>query len=819
MTKAATKTLVLFVGCFGFSILSNAQPTRVRGIVKDAETGEPISYASVYIKGTSVFAYTNDSGAYSIETRLKVDSISVSFLGYISQSEEISRRVTQIVNFNLRSNVTRLDAIVVVPGENPAHRILRAINKNKEKNALKSINYQCNKYSKVHIALSNIDETFKNRRVLKPFKFVFDNVDTNAYTGNTYLPILVAETSSDFYYQKDPYIEKETVQATKISGIQNESVLSFLGGLNQSFNIYDDFMSFYSESGFISPIAGTGLLFYKYYLLDSATLDGHKCYNISFKPRRKQERTFVGEFWVADSSFAIRSMSMRINPQANLNFITDMYSEYSYAPVNDSIWLLKREYIQADLNIAESKRIKGLQGTKTIIYSHYKINEPIPDNIKNRSEKILITDSASSPGTIEKIRPVELSNREAKIYKMVDSIKNVPAFRTAYDIIQTLTEGHYELGKFNLGPYYSVYSYNKVEGHRFRIGGYTNANFSKRVQFDGFMAYGTYDKEFKYYADMLWIIKKSPFIRLTTIFRHDISQVNLDPGEPFYENIFSSYLRRYPFTKLQLIDNAAMRLETDLTNSITNILSINLVKVHVGPYIPFIQKTDSIAIDNINSAELGLGFHIEAGQKFFNTRFRRVRLRNDNPAFDLNITGGVKGLFNGDYNYIKYSVKMSQYLKTNPIGHNRYFIEVGKISGSAPWPLLNVFRGNESYGLSREAFNLMNYYEFIADEFITINTEQHFQGIFFNYIPLLRKLKLREVASVKATIGHLNNNQTQGLLLPSFTYGLDNPYIEAGLGIENIFKFVRVDAVWRVTHQDHPSIEIFGLRINVHFML
>jgi hypothetical protein len=797
---------------------AGAQSTRIRGIVRDAENGEPIAYASVYFKGTSSVAFTNDSGAYILETRLKVDSLSVSFLGYRTKSEKIVRHTKQIINFNLQRNVTKLQEVIVIPGENPAYRILRAIQKNKERNTLKVINYQCNKYSKIQIALSNIDEKFKNRKILKPFKFVFDNVDTNAFTGKIYLPVLFAETSSDYYYQKEPLMERETVQATKISGIQNESVLAFLGTLNQSFNIYDDYMSFYSESGFISPISSLGILFYKYYLLDSVQRSGHKCYYISFKPRRKQERTFVGEFWVADTSFAIQSMNMRVNPEANLNFITDMYAEYNYAPVNDSIWLLNREYIQVDLNLADLKKLKGLQGTKTIIYSKYKLFEPIPPDLKARDEKFVISDSANNPETIDKIRPVELTKKESRVYTMVDSIKNVPAFKTAYDIIQTIVEAHYTIGKYKIGPYFSIYSYNKVEGHRFRIGGTTNAQFNPNLKLTTYVAYGTYDNEFKYYGNVLWVISRKPFIRLTSLYRHDVSQVCFLPDESLNENIISSFLRRYDYTKLQMIDNFTTTLETDLTEGLTNILSSNIMTIHRGTYIPFIKASDFSSVAEVNATELGIGFHFESGQKFFNSKFRRLRLRNDNPAFDISFTAGVKGLNNG-YTYYKYNFLMSHYLKTNPFGFNRYSIEVGKIKGNAPWPLLNVFRGNESYGMNKNVSNMMNYYEFVANEYIIIDSEQHFQGIILNYLPLLRKLKFREVASVRAIFGRMDNHYNKDILLPPFMYKLDKPYVEAGIGLENILKFIRIEAMYRLTHRDHPDIEKVGLRIRLQFML
>ncbi len=795
----------------------SSQVTRIKGIVKDAQTGEPISYATVYVKGTSVATYTNDSGAYIIETRQKIDSITVTFVGYISQTEPVERGVQQIINFNLQPNIVQFQEVIVRPGENPAHRILRQIQKHKEYNRKQLANLQYNRYSKILISINNVDDKFKNRKILQPFKFVFENLDTNSYTGNVNLPIMIAESSVDVYNQFSPPLKKEVVKATKISGIQDQNILNFFGGLDQSFNIYDDFMDFYTESGFISPIAESGLLFYKYYLVDSAYRMGHKCYNISFKPRRKQERTFFGDFWVVDTVFAIQQLSMRLNPQANVNFITDLYAEYNFYPYNDSTWLITREYVQADINLVESKNLKGLQGKKTIIYSNYDLNKPFPTDLKEADDDVLVSNMSSD--SIEKVRPIALTSKEAKTYAMVDSIKNVPAFKTTYNTIKTVIEAHYSFDKFKIGPYFSFYSYNKVEGHRFRIGGYTSEDLSNQLQFTGYVAYGSDDKDWKYYGNLMWIASRKPYIKITTLYRHDVSQVYLAPGELLNENIVSSFFRRFEFTKLQMIDNGALLLESDLAKNLSGNFGISVFKVQPSTYIPFIRLLDSSWVNQINTTQISLGLHYEYGQKFYYTTFYRYRYPNEKPAIDLNLTAGIKDFIGGQYNFLKASLKYSQYLKTNPFGYNKFYIEMGNIFGKVPWPLLNVFKGNETYGFNSTAFNLMNYYEFVANQYLIFSTEQHFQGIFFNYLPVIRRLKLREVATFKLAYGNLTNNYDNTLLIPSFMHPLTRPYSEVGVGVENIFKFLRFDAIYRLSYQKNDNIEKFGIRASLQFIL
>ena len=107
--------------------------------------------------------------------------------------------------------------------------------------------------------------------------------------------------------------------------------------------------------------------------------------------------------------------------------------------------------------------------------------------------------------------------------------------------------------------------------------------------------------------------------------------------------------------------------------------------------------------------------------------------------------------------------------------------------------------------------NLMNYFEFINDSYVSIFYTHHFDGLLFNRIPLLRKLKFREVVHAKGIIGQLSDGNAQYSQLPPYTYTLTRPYYEVGVGIENIFKIGRIDFIWRLNHHEHPGTQRFGI--------
>ena len=281
MKKSLVLSVLLLLVCSVW-----AQSTRVRGKITDAKTGEPLPLVNVVFKGSFVGVTTDFDGVYSIETREAVEELQASFVGYIPQSRKVVPGAYNTIDFKLEPQSFDLEEIKVTPGENPAHAILRKVSQNKKKNNPDRIqSYFCNTYTKMELDLTNVKPGFKNKKLQKNFGFIFDHIDTSVVTGKAYLPVMISEASADYYFRKSPSLSREIVKASRISGIEEDYTLAqFTGHLHANFNLYDNYIDIF-EVRFASPLSDHGLMYYKYFLVDSMQIEGRKTYKIRFHPQ------------------------------------------------------------------------------------------------------------------------------------------------------------------------------------------------------------------------------------------------------------------------------------------------------------------------------------------------------------------------------------------------------------------------------------------------------------------------------------------------------------------------------------------------------
>jgi len=797
-----------------------AQITKVRGKILDTESGEPLPFVNVTFKNSSVGTITNTDGEYFLETRTYYDSVIVSFVGYKKKSQFVYKDRFQEINLSLEPNIFALEEIVIKPTENPAHPILRNIIANKEKhNPRKFDSYNYKLYNKVEIDINNVDDKMRESKLLKNFQFIFDYVDTSAITGKSYLPIFITESFSDYYFNRNPRVEREIINATKISGIENASISQFTGKMYQNINIYENFETVF-EPGFVSPIADFGLTYYKYYLIDSAFIGDKWCYQISFIPKRKQERTFRGDFWVNDTSFAIVKIQMRMAKNVNINYINDFVAEYEFEPVKDSLWFLKKEKLFFDFNLTD--KTLGFFGKKTTNYMNIKLNAEMPEEVTKINDNVIVKENAiiNDEDYWAERRPIQLTPKERDIYNMVDSIQQVPIYTTYEKLVGMFAMYHYEVGLFEIGPYYKMFSFNEIEGNRFRFGGRTSNNFSTKFMFNAHAAYGEKDNRFKYGTGFIYMFDKNPRTSLEVQYKHDIQQLGQSPNALTEDNIFTSILRRNPNYKLTMVNDFRTTLEKEWFQGFSNSLTFNYKSIEPTQYIPFQKSTltDTTFYSDITASEVTFNLRFAKNEKFIRGEFERTSLGTDKPILNLYLTAGLKNVFESQYEYYKVNVSIAHKVPISPLGYFKYIIDAGQVFGTVPYPLLKLHEGNETYAFDRYAFNMMNYYEFASDRYVSLYAEHHFQGFFLNKIPLMRKLKWREVVSAKGLIGDLSNRHKNIMDFPEGLYQVNDPYLEASIGIENIFKIFRVDAMWRLSYLDHDNIEKFGLRLLVQFV-
>lgn len=799
-----------------FTAWCNAQVTKVTGKVNDALTGEPIPFANVAFKGTTTGTITDINGNFVLETEKASDSLSASYVGYTPVTLKISKGKAQTVTFLLKVNKVELKEVVIKAGENPANILLRKIIDHKDENDKKQLDYYSyESYNKLEFDLTDIPQNFKDKKLIKPFAFIFDNMDSSVTNGKPFLPFFITETLSDIYFKNNPKSTREVIKASKISGLENESVTQFLGDMYQNIDIYDNYVDIFGKS-FVSPISNVGMVYYKYYLTDSAFLDNQWCYKLKFNPRRKQELTFVGECWVHDTTFAIRKIDMRVVEDANINFVEDLAVVKEYSRVENKQWMLSKEMLVVDF--AARKDGLGFIGRKSTSYKDFTINKQLADTIFAGTEKIKVLESsvALDDAFWRQARHDSLSDREKQIYHMVDTIKTLPAFKTYVDIITLFFTGHYEIGKIEIGPYFTTYSFNTVEGNRFRLGGRTSPKFSNRLRLEGYVAHGTKDEEFKYMGGFRYFLKTKPREAVGARYKNDVVQLGQSENAFQDDNILSSLFRRNPADKLTQLESYKVYYEKEWLSGYSHRLSFEhgiLIPLGKLDYSYYNNNERTRVRNSINTSEISLFMRFAYREKFVEGKTGRISLGSDYPVTQIIYTAGMKGVLESDFSYHKLVGKVDDIVKVPPFGYTYYAIEAGKTWGAVPYPLLNVHQGNESYFYDYSSFNLMNYYEFISDQYASLFVVHHFEGFFLDKIPLMRKLKWREVASMRGVYGSLSDENKLLLVNPNAFSSLSKkPYVELGFGVENIFKILRFDFMYRMTYLENKDISKFGVR-------
>jgi len=584
--------------------------TKIRGKIIDSETKEVLPFVHVQFKGTAIGTITDFNGDYFIETRTPGDSIEVTYMGYKRMVFKVLKNQFQTIDVMLKPDKFELVEAVVESGENPANILLRKIIANKERNSPYSLNhYQYEVYNKVEMDVNNIDDEFKKKKVFKQFQFVFDYMDTSAVDGKSYLPVFISESMSDYYYQKDPRRIKEVIKATNISGVDNTSIAQYTGQMYLETNLYENFLVVFNKS-FVSPVADFGLMTYKYFLIDSATIDGQWCYHLTFKPRRKQELTFTGDMWIHDSTFAIKKIHCSMADDANINFVNAALFDQEFELIDDSIWFLKKSEMFVDFNIKETGY--GIYGRNTTSYKNIKMDLPKPENFfnKNIPKEIVIQDKADEKDTSywNNARHEQLSNREEKIYGMVDSIKQVPLFHSFVEIVTLFVSGYYVKGNFEFGPYYTFYSSNAIEGSRIRLGGRTSNQFSTRVMYYGHGAYGFKDQKFKYQLGAMYMFEKRPRESAGLYYKEDIEQLGQSQNAFMTDNILSTMLQRRPKTKLSIVKKLEGYYEKEWFEGFSNTITFTRSQIYATDYIPF--EKDNIKLSKLTATEMRFNTHL-----------------------------------------------------------------------------------------------------------------------------------------------------------------------------------------------------------------
>ncbi len=802
------------------------QETIISGKIRDNRTKEPLPYVSMGFKGFAGGTTSDFEGRFKISSKQEVDSLVLTYMGYKRKSIKINRHQTQVLNIELEEKTQEMYEAVIKPGINPALRIIQAARVNRKTNDQERFpNYQQDTYSKLDVSLTNVSDDMKKNPVFKPLQSLFDTINQMKNTeGKHIIPVMVSETYSTFYYQSNPVKTKEVIHANHYSGIgvnKNSYITDLLGGELIRYNLNGNFVRLLGKD-FMGPIAEGSNNTYIYTLQDSVENNGHKNYKIQLNLRRKKDLGFEGTIWIEDSSYAINKVDLTISKESNINFINRIRIQQEWVPVAQQTWMTAKSRIYFDFDRI-SKNSTGVLAGFYFINSNFDLNQDKPSDffdfqvVNNAQEETKDTSFWNNK------RSEQLSNIEKEMFLKVDSVNNLPVVKTYIEIVQLIVEGHKRINKLDWGPYLSLVSYNPVEHLRLRLGFKTNFKFSNKVALGAYLAYGVKDDQFKFGFNADYIFDSKKWTKISLAYRDDYEVLGIT-NSPISSLANNGIFQFFNFFADKVRMNATQEFKLNYTKGFSNYWSINST-FSLATFKPvgilknefsFLQENNQGKSDTLNSY-LNTSITIEARwayrEKMITRGNRRVRLQQARlPVVVLAYQRGLKGLISNEgFDYDKFSFTLSQHINTGILGTADWWIYGGKVFGKLPYPLLDVARGNGSILYSDYNFSLMNFYEFISDQFVHASYVQHLEGLLVNRIPGLRNLKLRNMVILKTAYGTIN----QGNLTVNDLHGINNtpndnykyiqtfsqgPYVELGYGFENILKIFSISFHHRLNY-------------------
>ncbi len=812
-----------------------AQSFLIKGKVTDAETGDPVPFAGVKLKGKKASAITNFDGYFQITTTDISDSLVCSYVGYKSRTKALRKVENQTVNFQLKSEGLTTKDVVIMAGENPAWEIMRRTIDNKRKNNMAKLTaYEYDSYTKIEVDVDNLSEKFKKRKVVKQIQAVMDSIQVMAGDeGQPVLPVFISESISKFYYRKNPQAQREEIKNTRTVGIGLEdgsTINQFIGSSFQQYNFYNNWLNIVSKD-FASPIADGWRFIYDYELEDSVSINEEYCYKLSVKPKRAGDYAFTGTIWISKEDYALKQIDVATTKTTGINFVDKIKIQQTLVRVNGDAWLPNKSRIT--INISNlSKSFPGMIAKFFSSNQSFRVDEPKPVKFYEIPLEVAGNANTVDPEFWNKNRHDSLSTIEKNVFRMIDTVKQLPIVKTYVEIADIFVNGYYDLGKISLGPYLYSYAWNNIEGHRFRAGFKTNYSFSKNLVAKAWGAYGTTDKVFKYSADVKYIFNKTRWTTFGVSSTYDLEQValvdnlsnsnalfiafnrvgNLNTSRPFYQTTNNAYFS----TLLSKGLEAKVVLETrDFNPTYSDFGYYQYPRETGSAVIPPISKT-------FNATEVQLSLRYSRFEYFIQNDNERIPVNTLKwPVFNFRYIRGFNGLLLGDLTYSKYQFSTTHAFNTGILGNGRFGMEAGYIPDAVPYPLLKSHLGNQGFFYNNSSYNLMNLFEFVSDRWASVRYTQYFEGLLFNRLPLLKKWNWRLTATGKMLYGDVseknknlnfvNGNQAFNPL------GTD-PYVEVGYGVENIFRLLRIEFVHRVTYNT-PGSRSFGIFGTVQFQL
>lgn len=843
-------------------VVAEAQQTTtaVQGRVRDAETNEPIPFVQIVFEGTTIGTETDMDGKFSISNTQGLTKLQFRMMGYEAQSFKAEKGKTKkrvTVKMVPRGKTLAAVEITAKKGNskysrkhNPAVELVKKVIAHKEENRLEHVDqYHRQVYERLSMSLDDFNPDFEGKRIWRKLNFLEKYIDETEFDATPILCVSMREALAEESYRKDPSLKRRLVKGKRMEGLdevmEDEGMDANIQAMFTPVDIYDGDIELMLNH-FTSPLSPVlAVTFYKYYITDTTFVDGQKCVELSFVPANQQSYGFTGRMYVSldpDSTFALTKYVMTVSPHVNLNFVRDLSIVQTFHRDSAGHYLPYRCDTYGRMYI--SKRIQELYVHQMRVYTEYDLSDTadmLADSLFSVFEHEVVLprkDLLRYKSEFNARRPVKLTAKETVLDSMWIELRRLPEFRVLKATGEVLASGYIPTHKkrsesrFDLGPVFNFLSYNHQEGWRVRLGGMSKATLSPRHFLEGYVAYGFRDQRPKTnltytytFDDKDRHVHEAPYSSISLNATYELET----PGQSYdnfdRDNIFSSSDKEL---NVQYVAQALLRFRKEWKSHLrfdTWLAARRYEPAGSLEYLQYQADGSLKRVDYFTEGEfhVGLSFtpNFAAGTR---RRETQSNLRRDAPTISLSHN---VNLVDGETLIQSTSFSADKRFWLSSFGHIDAKVVSGVIWNRAPYTRLYIPSGNANLFLATNAFNTMRPMEFIMDQYVAFFATYHLKGWILNRIPLINRLRLREVVGFNFLYGGLSNkndfySDPTGLYkMPEGTQAFGTtPYMEYSIGVENILKFLRVDFVRRLSYLDGlEGWDRWFVRIDLKFQL
>lgn len=812
----------------------------IRGKVVDAQTGKGISRVSINWLGEDDGGISDTLGYFKITDKKQYRQLVFSAVAYERRTVDVRRLRDSLLVIQLTAKDNTLEEVVInrknSKPKDPAIALIEKVIAHRPQNHYSRIpEVRFDEYEKTQFGF--VDPEDKAKKFPKKFRFLFENVDSTAFRGVTISPFYLEENYANVYSSHDPNRRKKIVTSHSQTELNprffnNDNWQTRFQAILRDVDLYENTIQV-TNKGILSPIATGATAFYKYRILDTVQIGGKDYIELHFEGKSTIDLLFYGKLLISDDTrYAVHEATLNIGRSANINWINDVQIDLGYEEFRNGSMIP----IRSDLRMLfGGNKTDVLYGRRETQYLRYRTDSINDENFAGVpvEKRYLLQSATNIP--IGQVRPGPLSEAELGAYKKVDSIQQMRKFNQLVALGYLLGKGYFNLGKFELGPLEYLYSRNNYEGNRFRLSGRTTRLFSEKAYIEAYTAYGDKDKELKYYLSSAFTLNGERIVQFPANYlrfsiQHDVMEPGRNLGFLKGDGFFRSFGRNRP-NKWQFNDI----YRVDHLIEFGNHVSIGTAFTHTrrqpkGDLVYANSLPNPDTIRRVITNDLQFILRWAPNEEFTYHNLDRGRVDNTYPVFTLQYNRGLKGFLGADYNYDALRFSVYKRLFLSPAGQADFEFSGGRIWGKhLPYTLLELPEVTKDKSGPLVNFDLMATSEFVSDQFLKLTYYHNWNGFFFNRIPLLKRLKWREVTGFKAFYGKLSDVNNPFVTPENVQFEPDkngivqtkldrkNPYIEGLIGVDNILKLLRLEYKKRLSYKGGEGVPSDTFTASLHF--